>query len=69
VAGGRVVANWPGLGAGQLFENRDLAPTTDLRAVAQGILAGHLRLDQAALATVFPGSEPAQPLRGLVRSA
>jgi uncharacterized protein (DUF1501 family) len=69
VAGGRVVADWPGLGVGQLFENRDLAPTTDLRAVAQGILARHLRLDQAALATVFPGSEPAQPLRGLVRSA
>src|ERR1700722_8004425 len=30
VAGGRVEATWPGLGAGQLFENRDLAPTTDL---------------------------------------
>jgi uncharacterized protein (DUF1501 family) len=69
VAGGRVVANWPGLGAGQLFENRDLAPTTDLRSVAQGILVGHLGVTSAALATVFPGGEPAQPLRGLVRTA
>jgi uncharacterized protein (DUF1501 family) len=69
VAGGRVVANWPGLGAGQLFENRDLAPTTDLRAVAQGILVGHLGLNPTALATVFPGGEPAHPLRGLVRTA
>jgi uncharacterized protein (DUF1501 family) len=69
VAGGRVVANWPGLGAGQLFENRDLAPTTDLRAVAQSILVGHLGMDRTALAAVFPGSEPAQPLRGLVRNA
>lgn len=68
VAGGRVVANWPGLGAGQLFENRDLAPTTDLPAVAQGILVGHLGLNPTALAAVFPGSEPTQPLRGLVRS-
>lgn len=69
VAGGRVVANWPGLSAGQLFENRDLAPTTDLRSVAQGILVGHLGLHPSSLATVFPGAEPAQPLRGLVRAA
>jgi uncharacterized protein (DUF1501 family) len=68
VAGGRVVANWPGLSPEQLFENRDLAPTTDLRSVATGILAPHLGLSQAALATVFPGGEPAQPLRGLVRT-
>lgn len=69
VAGGRVVANWPGLSAGQLFENRDLAPTTDLRSVAQGILVGHLGLHPSSLATVFPGAEPAQPLHGLVRAA
>jgi uncharacterized protein (DUF1501 family) len=69
VAGGRVVANWPGLGRGQLFEDRDLAPTTDIRSVAQGILAAHLGLDQVALKAVFPGGQPAQPLRGLVRAA
>lgn len=68
VAGGKVVADWPGLGSGQLFENRDLAPTTDLRAVAQGILAGHLGLDPAAFVTVFPGSQPAPSMRGLIRS-
>ena len=44
VAGGQVKATWPGLGSGQLFENRDLAPTADLRAVAKGILVAHLRL-------------------------
>jgi uncharacterized protein (DUF1501 family) len=69
VAGGRVVANWPGLGSGQLFENRDLAPTTDLRSVAKGILVSHLGLSQTALSTVFPGGESAQPMRGLVRAA
>jgi uncharacterized protein (DUF1501 family) len=68
VAGGRVVTNWPGLAPGQLFENRDLAPTTDLRSVATGILGPHLGLTPAAMNAVFPGS-PAQPLRGLVRTA
>jgi uncharacterized protein (DUF1501 family) len=52
-----------------LFEDRDLAPTTDIRSVAQGILTGHLGLGQVALKAVFPGGQPAQPLRGLVRAA
>ncbi len=69
VAGGKVVTNWPGLSAGQLFEDRDLAPTTDLRAVAKGLLAAHLGLDQPALNIVFPGAGSAQPMRGLVRTA
>ena len=68
VAGGRVVADWPGLGGGRLFQNRDLAPTTDLRAVAKGVLAGHLGLGPAALATVFPGSLSVTPMGGLVRA-
>jgi uncharacterized protein (DUF1501 family) len=69
VVGGRVLAKWPGLGPGQLFEDRDLAETTDIRSVAQGILAGHLGLSQAAPNALFPGGEPAQSLRGLVRAA
>jgi uncharacterized protein (DUF1501 family) len=68
VAGGTVKATWPGLGSGQLFENRDLAPTTDLRAVAKGLLSAHLGLDSAALAQVFPGSAGATPMTGLIRT-
>ncbi len=68
VAGGRVVANWPGLGPGRLFEDRDLQPTEDVRAVAKGVLAEHLGLDAAALAGVFPDSSAAQPMRGLIRT-
>ena len=68
VAGGRVRADWPGLGAGRLFENRDLAPTGDVRAVAKGLLAGHLGLGQAALAQVFPDSAAASPMGGLLRA-
>jgi uncharacterized protein (DUF1501 family) len=68
VAGGRVRADWPGLGAGKLFENRDLAPTVDVRTVAKGLLAGHLGLSGAALAQVFPGSESATLTGGLLRA-
>jgi uncharacterized protein (DUF1501 family) len=67
VAGGRVQATWPGLAPGQLFENRDLAPTTDLRAVAKGMLASHLGLDAAALEQVFPDSLGAGAITGLIR--
>jgi len=34
VKGGRVYGQWPGLGANQLYEGRDLAVTTDFRQVA-----------------------------------
>jgi uncharacterized protein (DUF1501 family) len=67
VAGGRVRATWPGLGPDQLFENRDLAPTTDLRAVAKGMLASHLGLDGGALGRVFPGSDGVGPMAGLIQ--
>lgn len=69
VAGGKVAATWPGLGSGQLFENRDLAPTMDIRSVAKGALAAHLGLGEAALARVFPGSSGAAPLNGITRNA
>jgi uncharacterized protein (DUF1501 family) len=67
VAGGKVRADWPGLGSGRLFENRDLQPTTDVRAVAKGVLAAHMGLDAGALERVFPGSGDAAGLGGLVR--
>ena len=68
VAGGRIQATWPGLGSGQLFENRDLAPTTDLRAVAKGMLAVHLGLDAGTLNRVFPGSDSVAAMPGLIRT-
>ena len=55
VAGGRVAADWPGLGAGQLLEDRDLQPTPDLRSVAKGLLAQHLGLGAEALADRVSG--------------
>ncbi|MFB9969184.1 DUF1501 domain-containing protein [Pseudoroseomonas cervicalis] len=67
VAGGKVVADWPGLGRGKLFEDRDLQPSLDLREAAKALLRDHLRLPDAALAAAFPGSEGVAPKRGLLR--
>jgi len=67
VAGGRVVADWPGLGDGQLLDNRDLRPTADLRAVAKALLRDHLRLPARAVAAAFPGSERVTPMAALLR--
>lgn len=68
VAGGRVQANWPGLSPGNLFENRDLQPTADLRALTKGLLGQHFGIDQAGLALVFPESDRAAALPGLLRA-
>jgi len=69
VQGGRVFADWPGLSDAQLFQGRDLAPTTDLRAVLKPLLARQLGLQPAALdQAVFPGSGGAQAIRGLLRA-
>lgn len=67
VKGGRVMADWPGLKPNELFENRDLAPTTDLRAVLKGVLADHLGVPAGVLTEkVFPGSETVTPAKGLI---
>jgi uncharacterized protein (DUF1501 family) len=65
--GGRVIADWPGLKEANLYEKRDLKPTTDLRAVLKGVLKDHLRADDRVLAAnVFPGSDAVKPMAGLV---
>jgi uncharacterized protein (DUF1501 family) len=65
--GGRMIADWPGLKPAQLYEGRDLKPTTDLRAVLKGLLRDHLRVEESVLAnTVFPDSGEVVPTAGLV---
>ncbi len=69
ISGGRIIADWPGLATSDLYQQRDLRPTLDLRSVFKGILAAHLGVSEADLeAKVFPDSRRAQPLEGLVRS-
>ncbi|MDH7798530.1 MULTISPECIES: DUF1501 domain-containing protein [unclassified Beijerinckia] len=66
LAGGKMVADWPGLRDDQLFERRDLKATTDLRAVLKGLLVDHLNIGAAQIEAVFPDSTGAKPLRGLI---
>ncbi|MBP0495943.1 DUF1501 domain-containing protein [Pararoseomonas indoligenes] len=66
VSGGRVLADWPGLGPDKLLEQRDLQPTLDLRSVAKGLLSSHLQLPDPAIAVAFPNSEAIKPKGGLL---
>lgn len=69
VAGGRVIADWPGLSSHALYQGRDLAPTLDLRSVLKCVLSEHLAIPARALEQdVFPDSAAARPLHGLMRS-
>jgi uncharacterized protein (DUF1501 family) len=67
VKGGRVIADWPGLKAANLYEGRDLAPTCDLRAALKGVLRDHLGVSERVLAErVFPDSAQVKPMQGLI---
>jgi uncharacterized protein (DUF1501 family) len=69
VAGGRVVADWPGLAAGALYEGRDLKPTLGLDTVIGASLAQHFGLDPAQVArTLFPQLPAARFGEKLIRS-
>jgi len=68
VHGGRVICDWPGLAAANLYQQRDLAPTLDLRALLKGTLVDHLGVPDGALAGVFPDSGGVKPLRDLFRA-
>jgi uncharacterized protein (DUF1501 family) len=54
VAGGRVQGKWPGLAKSDLFEGRDLMPTSDTRQWIRAILSQHWKLNSAQLDYVFP---------------
>ena len=67
VKGGRVYGKWPGLNEHQLNEGRDLALTTDFRAVVGEILLRHLGVKD--LAPVFPDFDNASmKFAGLIRA-
>lgn len=67
VAGGRVLGDWPGLRAGDLYEGRDLKPTSSLDAVIAGAAGATFGLDPHRTAeALFAGVASAKPLGGLV---
>lgn len=55
VRGGKVYGDWPGLASESLYEGRDLAVTTDFRAVLGTLLSGHMGVKKEEFALVFPG--------------
>ncbi len=59
VRGGQVHSLWPGLQEGQLFGPGDLAVTIDYRDVLAEVCLK--RLNNTALAEIFPGYEPLMP--------
>jgi uncharacterized protein (DUF1501 family) len=69
VAGGRVIADWPGLAQSALYEGRDLKPTTDIDALIASAAAQHYRLDQARTGrALFPASNGLRAVDGLIRT-
>lgn len=69
VAGGRVIADWPGLTRSQLHEGRDLRPTRGLDALIAGALAQHYGLEpKRAMAILFPDARGVAVKEGLMRS-
>lgn len=60
VAGGRLYGTFGGLQDGELFQNEDVATTTDTRRVLSEVVTRHL--GNGDLATVFPGYAYPGPL-------
>lgn len=54
IKGGKVYGDWPTLAPDKLFQNRDLAITTDFRDVFGEICAKHFNVPMADMAKLFP---------------
>ena len=69
VRGGKIFADWPGLGPGDLLENRDLRPTLDLNTLVVHACADAFQLDPERTARVlFPESKQSKSLSRMLRS-
>lgn len=68
VAGGRVVADWPGLAPADLLDGRDLRPTLALEALVTATCAECFAVPADRLAAVlYPQAPPRVRLTGLLR--
>ncbi len=58
IRGGRVFGDWPGLGESDLYQNRDLRPTRDVRAYSAHAMRGLFGIERGVLeSSIFPGLE------------
>ena len=68
VAGGRIGGDWPGLANAQLYEARDVKPTTDYRSIFKAALRDHIGVSEGIIEDkVFPASRSARPMDGIIR--
>ena len=63
VRGGKVYGRWPGLAREQRYDGRDLAVTTDFRAVFSEVVQSHMGVTDTR--SIFPGFQDGQRL-GLI---
>lgn len=69
VAGGRIVADWPGLAPSDLIDARDLRPTLDLRNLYRALLEDHMGFRGDAIGdAILPGVRRDRRLDGLFRA-
>lgn len=69
VEGGRVVADWPGLGSADLFEGRDLRPTLGLDTLISQVCAEAFRIDPGRMArSLFPDAATGKALPRLLKA-
>jgi uncharacterized protein (DUF1501 family) len=69
VRGGRVLTDWPGLAAGQLFEGRDLRPTMGLDALIAATCAQAFSLEpERTIRALFPDAKNGPAVPSLLRT-
>lgn len=69
VNGGRVAGDWPGLADAQLYEARDLKPTTGLDILLNSAVASHFDLlPRQSAAKLFPDMRAGTAMQDLVRA-
>lgn len=67
VKGGRVIADWPGLSNSNLYQGRDLNPTTNLNTLFASVAGESFGLDSNKVAKIlFPETASGRLLQGLI---
>jgi uncharacterized protein (DUF1501 family) len=65
IARSAVIADWPGLSDGALYEGRDLRPTLDTRALLKTAVTATFDFTAAQVERIFPDSANARPITGI----
>ena len=69
VRGKKIYGKWPGLSTANLYQERDLAVTTDFREPLAAVLQKHMQLTDAQIDRLFPNRpRPTAHLDGLIKS-